>query len=77
MAGGPWWEYAMVLDEHGNYIKAPKKNRMGEPSATEIDERIDDYKENAGKLIVLSPDTLDAMQTSAIKENYQSKLRRL
>lgn len=66
-----WFEYAMVIDDYNGYIKAPKMNRPGEPTAEEIDERLDEYETNIGKIRVLSPQTLERWQS----ESYVKKLR--
>jgi len=75
----PWWEFVVVLDEYEAYIKAPKINKIrpGEPSPDEIDEMLDNYEENIGKLQVLSPITFKKWQDSNIKENYYKKLKRI
>ena len=68
-----WWEYAMCLDDNGAYIKAPKNFRKGEPSPEEIDERLDEFEENVGRLDVISPQVLN----KGLKENYVDKLKRI
>ncbi len=73
----PWWEYAQVLDEYDNVIKAPLMPRPGEATAEEIDERLDDFEENLGKLEVLSPLTLEKMLAGAVQESYFKKLKRI
>jgi len=54
----PWWEYCFVLDRYYEYIKAPKIPRIGEPSPEDIDEKLDEFQENIGKLMVTSPTKL-------------------
>jgi len=70
----PWWEFAMVVDTAGNYIKAPLIPRHGEPTADEIDERLDEYEENVGHIRVYSPITLD--KKMKVTEDFQEKLWR-
>lgn len=77
LSGAPWWEYATVLDEYGEPIKAALKPRAGEPTAEEIDERLDDFEENVGKPEVLSPLTLQKQLAGAMRESYLKKLRRI
>lgn len=73
-----WYEYAMVIDDYNGYVKAPKVNRHGEPSAEDIDERLDQYEANLGKLRVLSPQTLDKWQSEPTQyESYITRLRRI
>jgi len=72
----PWWEYAMVLDSNGAYIKAPKKNRESEPSPEEVDERLDNYPENRDTFRVTSPTVLDKL-IAASNKSYQSRLGNL
>lgn len=73
----PWWEFAVVLDEYDGFIKAPAKPRIGEPSPEDIDEKIDLYDENKGKIKVISPLTLDKWITQKITENYILRLKRI
>lgn len=68
-----WWEYAMCLDANGKYIKAPLRFRNGEPSPEEIDERLDEFPENVGKIDVISPQIL----STGLKEDYLNKLKRI
>lgn len=70
----PWWEFAAVLDEESNYIKAPKRTRQGEPTPEEIDERIDQFHENLGKLRVLSPKTILSMQQAGKRPDLRRQL---
>lgn len=70
----PWWEYTMVIDENNGYVKAPKIPRSGEPTAEEIDEQLDTYKSNIGKITVTSPQSLKKQITT---ESYISRLSRL
>jgi len=56
---GKWWEYTAVFDADGQFIKAPKIPRAGEPDAEQIDERIDDYEENINRYDVTSPYVLE------------------
>ena len=73
----PWWEFAIVLDKYGGYIKAPFKPRAGEPSPEEVDEKIDLYDENHGKITVVSPSTLEKWATQKVTENYLERLKRI
>jgi hypothetical protein len=73
----PWWEWAAVFDYYDGYIKAPKKSRHGEPNAEEIDEKLDEFPENRGKIEVLSPTTLQHWQTTNVTENYQKRIYRI
>lgn len=73
----PWWEFAEVIDEHDGYIKAPRHPRGEEPSPDDIDERLDEFTENQGRLQVLSPLTLEKMLAGAVTESYVRKLARL
>lgn len=75
--GAPWWEYAVVLDEYGQYVKAPKEPREMEPGPEEIDERLDYYEENQRKLRVTSPIVLEKVKSGAMQENYLAKLARI
>lgn len=75
--GAPWWEYAVALDDYGQYIKAPKEPRAMEPGPEEIDERLDDYPENRAKIQVVSPVVLQQVHSGAMKENYLAKLSRI
>jgi len=59
LSTGKWWEYAAVFDADGQFIKAPKIPRAGEPDAYQIDERIDDYEENIDRYDVTSPYILE------------------
>ncbi len=68
--GGPWYQYAMLLDTNGQYIKAPMVPNDNEPSAEEIDERIDEFPENRGILEVTSP-------LSLAKQTYRDKLAKV
>lgn len=68
-----WWEYAMCLDANGKYIKAPLRFRDGEPSPEEIDERLDDFPENIGRIDVVSPQVI----TSGLNEDYLKRLDRI
>lgn len=68
----PWWEYAVVIDSHNGFIKAPKIPRSGEPTADDIDERLDDFEENAGKMRVTSPEILLTND-----QDYTAKLARI
>ena len=73
----PWWEYAIVLDDYQGYIKAPRhgKERDGEPTPEQSDERIDDYAENRNKTAVLAPTTLDNIRKNKkLSESYVGKL---
>lgn len=73
----PWWDYAAVMDEYGGPIKAPLIPREDEPTAEEVDERLDDFEENLGKAEVLSPFTLEKQLTGAMSESYLKKLKRI
>jgi hypothetical protein len=73
----PWWEFAVAYDEYGNFIKAPKAPRANEPTAEEIDERLDAFEENQGKLTVVSPLTLDKWATAGVREDYIKRLDRV
>lgn len=63
-----WWEYAACMDANNKYIKAPLLYRDGEPSPEEIDERLDDFPKNIGRLDVVSP------QVFLNQQDYKSKL---
>ena len=58
MLEGEWWQWAAVFDRYGQFIKAPKRSRENEPTAEEIDERLDDFKENQNTIVVTSPTIL-------------------
>lgn len=73
----PWWEYAEAMDEHYGLIKAPPMVRTGEPTPEEIDERLDEFEENHGRLEVLSPQTLEKMAAGTLTESYLRKLKRI
>jgi hypothetical protein len=73
----PWWEFCEVLDEHGNPIKAPLRTRSTDYKPEDIDERLDEFDENRGKLGVLSPLTLEKMVVGAIRESYLERLNRI
>jgi len=73
----PWWEYGFLLDEYYEYIKAPKVPRPGEPTPEEIDERLDDFEENQGKVKVVSPKKLNELRTRGVRESYIRKMRRI
>ncbi len=72
----PWWEYCMVLDEYFECIKAPKIPRPGEPTPDEIDEQLDNFKENQNTVHVVSPIKLKEF-ASGIRESYLCRLRRI
>jgi len=76
-SNSPWWEYAVVLDQYQQFIKAPKRPREAEPDPSSIDERLDDFEENAGKLNVLSPVTLEFWRVSGVTESYLRRLDRI
>lgn len=73
--GAPWWEYAVVLDDHGQYIKAPREPRAMEPGPEEIDERLDDYRENRNRIDVISPIVLQKIHD--VREDYLTRLTRI
>jgi len=73
----PWWEYAMCLDEYNGYIKAPKKHRAGEPSPEEIDERLDEFKENKGLIKALSPQTIEKWRQEGKRELFNKSIERI
>lgn len=73
----PWWEFAAVFDKYNGFIKAPFHPRANEPSADEIDERIDLYDENRGKIQVMAPSTLDKWSKQGVQESYLERLRRI
>lgn len=73
----PWWEFAYVLDNDYEYIKAPKIHRSGEPSPEEVDEMLDDYEENRLTLHVHSPKKLNKLQLSGVRESYIERLNRI
>ncbi len=73
----PWWEYAEVMDEYDGILKAAKHPRAGDLGAEEIDERIDEFEENVGKIQALAPSTLEKMMAGAVTESYLRKLRRI
>ena len=75
--GAPWWEFAVVLDKYGQYIKAPKTPRDTEPGPEEIDEQLDDYEENQNKIRVVSPIILQKVHSGTMRENYLAKLARI
>lgn len=69
--GSPWWEFTTCFDETGNYIKAPKLPRHGEPSPEEIDEMLDDVDQNRGNIRVVSPQSVERVAT---RESYIDRL---
>lgn len=71
----PWWEFATVLDEEYNYIKAPKLTRHGEPTPEEVDEQLDRFPENVGKIQVLSPKTLDDLRRAGKRPDLRRQLQ--
>lgn len=73
----PWWDFAEVLDEYDNPIKAALHPRAGESTAEEIDERLDEFEENNGKIEALSPLTLQKQLAGTMTESYLKKLRRI
>lgn len=73
----PWWEYCSCFDDHDGYIKAPKIPRKGEPHPEEIDELIDKFEENRGKIHIVSPQTLMKWQKVGMTEDYISRLNRI
>lgn len=73
----PWWEFATVLDKYDGFIKAPMRQRAGEPSPDEVDERIDLYDENRGKISVVSPSVLDKWASQKVTESYLERLKRI
>lgn len=73
----PWWEYSFVLDEHDGYIKAPKNPRPNEPTADEIDEKLDEYPENHGKLKALSPQTIERLKKKHNSEYFKARMEAL
>ncbi len=54
----PWWEFAACFDRDNGYVKAPQRPRAGEPSPAEVDEQLDEWPENRGRLDVTAPLTL-------------------
>lgn len=75
--GAPWWEFAIVLDKYDGFIKAPARPRPGEPTPEEADEKIDLFDENAGKIRVLAPSTLEKWAKQQVAESYLERLRRI
>jgi hypothetical protein len=75
--GAPWWEFAVVLDEYGQFVKAPREPREHEAGPDEVDERLDDYPENRGRFQVLSPIVLEKMRVGAVQECYKKRLDRV
>jgi hypothetical protein len=73
----PWWEWAAIYDDHNGFVKAPKLPREGEPTPEEIDERLDEFPENRGKIDVLSPETLEKWATTGVTEDYRRRLDRI
>lgn len=73
----PWWEFVECFDEHDGCIKAPLNIRNPEFTPETIDERIDEFEENQGKVQVLSPFTIEKMSAGAVKESYLRKLARI
>lgn len=73
----PWWEFATILDKYDGFVKAPLKPRAGEPSPDEVDERIDLYDENKGKIRVVSPSTLEKWASQKVTESYLERLKRI
>jgi hypothetical protein len=72
----PWWEFTEVLDEYGGPIKAAPFSTT-EFTPDSIDEKLDEYPENQGRLDVLSPATLEKMARGELKESYLKKLARI
>lgn len=72
----PWWEYAVVIDQYGGFIKAPKVPRSGEPTPDEIDETLDNYDENRDTIKVISPSVIDRWRKQNKRENIQQQLQR-
>jgi len=72
----PWWEYVEVLDNYGMPIKAALNSTTKYTPET-IDERLDEFEENRGKVDVLSPITINKMRNGTIKESYIKKLSRI
>lgn len=77
VVGSPWWEWAAIYDEYNGHIKAPKRPRAGEPTAEEIDERLDEFPDNVGKVDVVSPETFMKWETAGVVEDYRKRLRRI
>jgi len=73
----PWWEFAVIFDQHDNYIKAPKLPRANEPTPDMIDELLDQFQENKGTLNVLSPRSIGPLRQEKFNESYVDKLKRL
>ena len=76
LTNAPWWEYAEVLDEYGMPVKAALHSTTSFTPDI-IDERLDEFEENQGKIDVLSPVTLEKMRKGDIKESYLKKLARI
>ena len=76
-AQSPWWEYAAVMDQYNGFVKAPKVPRAGEPSAYDVDEVLDSFEENLGKIDVLSPQTLHNWSVKGLTESYLKRLDRI
>lgn len=73
----PWWEFMECMDEYDGVIKAALVTRSNSFTADNVDEILDRYPENKGRIEVLSPDTLNKMKHGAIRESYVKKLSRL
>jgi len=72
----PWWEYCMILDQYHEYVKAPKRHRANEPSPDQIDEQLDKFSENHGKLKALGPRSIQKMHQYK-SDSYVSNLNRI
>jgi hypothetical protein len=77
LTGRPWWEYVECFDEYDGPIKAPLNVRNPNITVDNIDEKIDEFEENHGKIEVLSPQTISRMQSGAVRESYLRKLARI
>lgn len=55
--GAPWWEFVVIFDDDGGWVKAPRDGcvREDEPDASLVDERLDDVVGNVGRVRVVSP----------------------
>lgn len=76
LTNAPWWEYCELYDEYDMPIKAAKASTT-KFTPENVDERLDEFEENRGRIDVLSPMTLEKMLSGQLRESYLRKLRRL
>jgi hypothetical protein len=73
----PWWEFMAIYDPHGMPIKAAPYQSNTQYTVENVDERLDEFEENHGKVDVLSPFTFEKMAVGAMAESYIQKLERI